>query len=154
MQCSYDADHNHSPCCKKGHSAHWAVISGVVVFERSEESASDVRSVHVGGYPSCGCLEDPFFAAGTRGPPWIVREGPRTYLCREEGDSRGAGEGEIYLAGKQGKSRHLALWPLQQLGSSNANLTELSEQQRTRNFALPDGGVAGGLRNRAILLNL
>ncbi|PSN31244.1 UPF0692 protein [Blattella germanica] len=27
----YDADANHSPCCRRGHKAHWAVISGVIV---------------------------------------------------------------------------------------------------------------------------
>ncbi|KAL0269514.1 UNVERIFIED_CONTAM: hypothetical protein PYX00_007219 [Menopon gallinae] len=154
MLVPYDADRNHAPCCKKGHSAHWAVISGVVVFARSEEPG-DVRSVHVGGYPACRCSEDGFFAAAeTDRPPRIVRDGPRTYLCAEEGDAAAAAEGEIYLAGKQGKSRHLALWSLRELAESNANLTELSEQQKTKNFAVPDGGVAAGLRNQAILLNL
>lgn len=29
--CRYDADYNHGPTLRKGHSAHWAVIHGVVI---------------------------------------------------------------------------------------------------------------------------
>ncbi|XP_023715090.1 UPF0692 protein C19orf54 homolog [Cryptotermes secundus] len=37
----YDADSNHSPCCRRGHKAHWAVISGVIV------SATAQRTCHL-----------------------------------------------------------------------------------------------------------
>ncbi|XP_074786858.1 actin maturation protease [Athene noctua] len=31
----YDEDSNHEPCCRRGHKAHWAVLTGVVLGIRS-----------------------------------------------------------------------------------------------------------------------
>ncbi|XP_063231546.1 actin maturation protease isoform X2 [Bacillus rossius redtenbacheri] len=62
----YDADANHSPCCRRGHKAHWAVVSGILVSQR-----------------------------------------------------------RCHLVARQGKSRHLAVWPYEDLRLSNLNLFEL-----------------------------
>lgn len=35
---SYDADFNHSPCLRKGHTAHWALVCGVIVLEDPGDS--------------------------------------------------------------------------------------------------------------------
>ncbi|KAL0869377.1 hypothetical protein ABMA27_007619 [Loxostege sticticalis] len=34
----YDADFNHSPCLRKGHTAHWALVCGVIVLEDPGDS--------------------------------------------------------------------------------------------------------------------
>lgn len=45
----YDADRNHSPCMKKGHSAHWAIITGILIAEvfESKKQKYDFRNVYV-----------------------------------------------------------------------------------------------------------
>nr|CAD7602331.1 unnamed protein product [Timema genevievae] len=46
---SYDADGNHSPCCRWGHKAHWAIVSGAL---QSQDScyllARQGKSRHLG----------------------------------------------------------------------------------------------------------
>lgn len=46
----YDSDANHSPCLKKGHSAHWALISGIVENSSNEICviAQQGKSKHLG----------------------------------------------------------------------------------------------------------
>ncbi|XP_066998369.2 actin maturation protease [Anabrus simplex] len=95
----YDADANHAPCCRQGHKAHWAVVSGVVSSALPEQMP--------------------------------------------------------HLVARQGKSRHLALWPYDELQRSNENLMELDPGRAVdgRTYVLPPGGVAAGLQGRAILLH-
>lgn len=95
----YDADANHTPCCRRGHKAHWALVVGVII------SALPARS--------------------------------------------------IYLLARQGKSRHLALWSYEDLRISNENLVELDPSRAIdgRSYILPIGGVAAGLKGRALLLH-
>ncbi|XP_014667399.1 PREDICTED: UPF0692 protein C19orf54 homolog isoform X2 [Priapulus caudatus] len=48
----YDSDFNHRPCCKKGHKAHWAVITGVLIIV----SRSDLVMHHFRRDQSQQCL--------------------------------------------------------------------------------------------------
>ncbi|KAJ9598928.1 hypothetical protein L9F63_026534 [Diploptera punctata] len=34
----YDADANDAPCCRRGHKAHWAVVSGVIISATSQHT--------------------------------------------------------------------------------------------------------------------
>ncbi|XP_063831539.1 actin maturation protease [Ostrinia nubilalis] len=34
----YDSDRNHTPCLKNGHTAHWALICGVIILEEPSDS--------------------------------------------------------------------------------------------------------------------
>lgn len=38
MLVPYDCDKNHSPCLKKGHSAHWAIVNGILTRKISKKS--------------------------------------------------------------------------------------------------------------------
>ncbi|KAJ0173810.1 hypothetical protein K1T71_010959 [Dendrolimus kikuchii] len=42
----YDADCNHSPCLKNGHTAHWALICGIIV-SKDRDFDIDPNNVHV-----------------------------------------------------------------------------------------------------------
>ncbi|KAG6442505.1 hypothetical protein O3G_MSEX002401 [Manduca sexta] len=44
----YDADCNHSPCLRNGHTAHWALICGVIIVDDPGDTyESDPRNVYV-----------------------------------------------------------------------------------------------------------
>ncbi|XP_053613718.1 actin maturation protease [Plodia interpunctella] len=43
----YDADFNHSPCLKKGHTAHWALVCGVIICEDPRDTYEDPDNVYV-----------------------------------------------------------------------------------------------------------
>lgn len=60
----------------------------------------------------------------------------------------------LYVYALHGKSRHVALWNLDQLIKSNQNLMELGEERMNdgRSYLLPEGGVRAGLNGLAIAL--
>ncbi|VVC87666.1 UPF0692 protein CG33108 [Leptidea sinapis] len=38
LMIAYDADRNHSPCLRQGHTAHWALVCGLIVVDDVEET--------------------------------------------------------------------------------------------------------------------
>ncbi|CAG9565185.1 unnamed protein product [Danaus chrysippus] len=45
---SYDADFNHAPCLRNGHTAHWALVCGIIIVsEPSDSYISDPNNVYV-----------------------------------------------------------------------------------------------------------
>ena len=60
----------------------------------------------------------------------------------------------IYVYAKQGKSRHTALWSLDSLLSSNANLKEPDPKIAgdPDNWILPSAGITAGLCNQMIFI--
>ncbi|XP_057281305.1 actin maturation protease, partial [Pezoporus wallicus] len=130
----YDEDNNHEPCCRRGHRAHWAVITGVLL---GTPSPAPIPL----GHP------DPDI--------------PNLFHAREEerdqkgGFQWGGGpiEGVLVLA-QQGKSPRPQLWGLGGLHCSNAQLMELSPRRGAdgRRYVVPAGGVKEGLGGKAVLL--
>lgn len=43
----YDADFNHSPCLRNGHTAHWALVCGVIIVKEKDEPFDDPENVYV-----------------------------------------------------------------------------------------------------------
>lgn len=44
----YDADCNHSPCLKNGHTAHWAIVCGIIIVNHpGEDYISDQKNIYV-----------------------------------------------------------------------------------------------------------
>ncbi|XP_059058293.1 actin maturation protease [Achroia grisella] len=43
----YDADFNHSPCLKRGHKAHWALVCGIIIVNDPGENFDDIDNVYV-----------------------------------------------------------------------------------------------------------
>ncbi|XP_061219671.1 actin maturation protease isoform X1 [Neopsephotus bourkii] len=130
----YDEDNNHEPCCRRGHRAHWAVITGVLL------GTPNPAPIPL-GHP------DPDI--------------PNLFHAREEEWDQKGGfqwrggpiEGVLVLA-QQGKSPRPQLWGLGGLHCSNAQLMELSPQRGAdgRRYVVPKGGVREGLGGKAVLL--
>ncbi|XP_005182979.2 actin maturation protease [Musca domestica] len=63
---------------------------------------------------------------------------------------------EFYVIARHGKAKNLAVWSLQSLSDSNANLIEFAQPKGYPDcdFLLPPGGIGGnlGLRERAIIV--
>lgn len=136
----YDADLNHEPCCRNGHKAHWAVLTGVVVVTSRKLDLST------------GFSRDPSL--------------PILFHANTNNDSRAdhchiplmleslVGNEDIYLYAKQGKSCHVGLWNYEALASSNSNLVELCPRRRDspQKFIIPKEGVQGGLCQQLLLI--
>ncbi|KAH8236744.1 hypothetical protein KR026_009796 [Drosophila bipectinata] len=64
---------------------------------------------------------------------------------------------QFYVLARHGKTRNLAVWSLETLSQSNANLVEFAQPKGypDNEFLLPPGGIAGplGLNERSILVN-
>lgn len=126
----YDEDFNHEPCLKKGHRAHWAVLTGVLLGLRCKllqdvyEKDRDIPGLHhlAGG------------AAGASYPEDCVVE--------------------VFLLAKQGKSLKYQLWEYERVHQSNVQLAEFSPKRGDDGTAyiVPDGGVKLGLCGVVILL--
>ncbi|XP_064436847.1 actin maturation protease isoform X3 [Mirounga angustirostris] len=129
---SYDEDFNHEPCQRKGHKAHWAVSTGVLL---------GVRAV-----PGLGYSEDPELPGLFHPVPSMPRQPP---ALPEEGSP-----GAVYLLSKQGKSWHYQLWDYDQVRDSNLQLTDFSPSRAAdgRAYVVPAGGVRAGLCGQALLL--
>ena len=61
----------------------------------------------------------------------------------------------IYFCAKHGKSRHTAVWTLDSLKSSNANLFELdpSKEKQAGNYIVPEEGLSEGLCGRIVVIS-
>lgn len=63
---------------------------------------------------------------------------------------------QFYVIARHGKAKNLAVWSLQSLSDSNANLYEFAQPKGYPDcdFLLPPGGISGnlGLRERAIIV--
>ncbi|XP_062454211.1 actin maturation protease [Rhea pennata] len=126
----YDEDSNHEPCCRRGHKAHWAVVSGALLGLKSPA-------------PSPGCREDSEI-------PGLFHPGPGPPRLPPDEDL-----GEIFLLAKQGKSRRVQLWGYGRLHESNAQLTDFSPRRAGdgKVYVVPAGGVRAGLCGKAVLLH-
>lgn len=128
----YDADCNHEPCCKKGHTAHWAVITGfcIVLNDNKYESLitckKDINLSHLYHWSS-------------------------TSFPFDELDS--LNKNEIFVFARQGKSKRVHIWNFDQLCQSNKNLSEFSIKHIASDFILPKNGIQNELSNNAVLLS-
>ncbi|XP_072704886.1 actin maturation protease [Ciconia boyciana] len=122
----YDEDSNHEPCHRRGHKAHWAVLTGVLLGIRTAALSPSYRQD----------AEIPNLFH----PPSFWGEG--------------SPEGVLVLA-QQGKSPRCQIWDLGGLHGSNAQLGGLSPRRLGggHRYVLPLGGLGAGLRGRAVLLH-
>ncbi|XP_041092298.1 UPF0692 protein C19orf54 homolog isoform X3 [Polyodon spathula] len=123
---SYDEDFNHQPCLKRGHRAHWAVVSGVLL-------GVDPGSL-TGPLQADGTVPGLFYPPCPGQPP--------------------SGSREVCLLAKQGKSLRYQLWGFTEVQNSNAQLEELQPQRESDGtvYVLPEGGVRAGLCGQVLLL--
>ncbi|XP_072885093.1 actin maturation protease isoform X1 [Hemitrygon akajei] len=126
----YDEDFNHEPCLRKGHRAHWAVVSGALLGLR------------------CELLEDVY----EKDP-----DVPGLYYPKGDVSRASYSEDcvvESHLLAKQGKSLKYQLWEYELVHRSNTQLTEFSPKRDNdgTSYVIPEGGVKLGLCGVVILL--
>ncbi|RUS87668.1 hypothetical protein EGW08_004591 [Elysia chlorotica] len=146
----YDADKNHSPCQRRGHKAHWALLTGIVMaFQNSENVPKSVRTAcivdteipylyHWPENPSMSLWEDLMSSAiaslsGKSGPLPCIR---------------------FYVYGHQGKSKHAGLWSLDDLLQSNAQLEEAGPERNIEDYVIPPEGVSVELKSQLLIVKL
>ncbi|KAM3911831.1 actin maturation protease isoform 2-T2 [Leptodactylus fuscus] len=120
----YDEDFNHEPCQRRGHRAHWAVISGVLLGMQNGSFDPD---------PDTPGLFLP----------------PPSPSALDTGHIE-----EIYFIAKQGKSYRYQLWESRGLSRSNSQLSHLDPKRSCDGnvYVLPAGGVQAGLCGKVLLL--
>ncbi|XP_078097828.1 actin maturation protease [Mustelus asterias] len=126
----YDEDFNHEPCLRRGHRAHWAVVSGVLLGLKCR-------------LPKDLYEEDP--------------DTPGFFYRRANMPGSSYPEDcvvETHLLAKQGKSLKYQLWQYEQVHQSNMQLTEFSPKRECDGtvYVVPDGGVGSGLCGVVVLL--
>ncbi|XP_046401991.1 UPF0692 protein C19orf54 homolog [Ischnura elegans] len=129
----YDADFNHSPCKKKGHRAHWAVVVGLIL-----EGTLPVDSQDVSEETKANCIQ----YLPDQGN-FAVKHISKAHACDK-----------VYMVARQGKSLHPAVWKYDDLKDSNENLVEFdpSRANSELDYILPPEGVEGGLKGKALFL--
>ncbi|KAK3093344.1 hypothetical protein FSP39_014291 [Pinctada imbricata] len=116
----YDADRNHEPCLKKGHKAHWALITGFLGL------AKDVNISTMRTLTKDDKLSNLYHSKDCKLDNNMLKS-----LCSD---------GQLYVYGSQGKSRYTAVWSLDSLLKSNSQLHEVEpERMEDRDsYVLPD----------------
>ncbi|XP_059471138.1 actin maturation protease [Neocloeon triangulifer] len=122
----YDSSRNFSPECLKGHKAHWAIITGIII-PISQPSSNPPLPAYKNLPPGPEALQE-----------------VKKYLpvsC-------------LHVLALQGKSRHLSAWPLTDLVTSNENLVQIDPEREASDleYIVPEGGLKQGLCGKALLL--
>ncbi|XP_016978498.2 UPF0692 protein CG33108 [Drosophila rhopaloa] len=101
-----------------------------------------------------GCLLVPYDADVNHAP--CLKSGHRAHWALIVGYLVDT-QDQYYVLARHGKTRNLAVWSLDTLSQSNANLLEFAQPKGypDNDFLLPPGGVSGplGLNERSILVN-
>ncbi|XP_071079323.1 actin maturation protease-like [Haliotis cracherodii] len=130
----YDADKNHYPCLKKGHKAHWALITGffVVLDKALEKTLKDYLPPDP-EVPNLYHCKDP--------RQLVVVQHQIVKSCKI-----------VHVYGHQGKSKYPGIWPLDDLLASNANLREIDPERvkDIQDYVVPGGGIRAGLCGRIV----
>ncbi|XP_013785096.1 UPF0692 protein C19orf54 homolog [Limulus polyphemus] len=128
----YDADGNHEPCCKNGHSAHWGILTGFCFTNHTNQI--DISSFK---------MDDniPKLYHARKGQ--ILVDNLQTLSTSER----------IFVYGHQGKSKYLGVWQYKRLCESNRNLNKVAPKHQVEGqFNLPVGGIEEGLCNKIVVL--
>nr|KAI8746713.1 putative UPF0692 protein C19orf54 isoform X2 [Biomphalaria glabrata] len=135
----YDADKNFSPCNKKGHKSHWALLTGFFAMLEANKVTDQLTSE---------CVRDDEIHNLHYWPHTASQA-----LCEETVQLLQENLESLYVFGHQGKSRYVGLWSLPRLIESNSNLTEAGQMRPSGEYVIPDGDIEQGLRGQMIVIN-
>ena len=131
----YDSDKDHTPYIASGHQAHWCIIVGVVLQANSSEPTVQELLIRTD-------------KDSTNRNHFVLRS--------QENDTVELLERlsieNVYVIARQGKSRHLGFWRLEELRESNENLKELGPRRDPADFVIPKGGLAECLKSKIVIL--
>ncbi|CAL1546094.1 unnamed protein product [Lymnaea stagnalis] len=133
----YDADRNHGPCQKKGHKAHWALLTGFFAAIQITEAPE---------YLTIECEKD------SEIPTLYYWSNLPTKPCSEKIISFIESNKDFYVFGHHGKSKYAGVWSLDDLLLSNDNLMEAGPERNSEEYVMPPGGVEAGLRSQIVVL--
>ncbi|XP_065348275.1 actin maturation protease [Cloeon dipterum] len=121
----YDSARNFSPECLRGHKAHWAIITGIIIPLSEKLCAQPLHN----------------FKSMEPGPAALAEVA--NYLPSNF----------IHVLALQGKSRLLSAWPLLALAASNENLFQFDPEREASDleYIVPEGGLRQGLCGKALL---
>ena len=131
----YDTDNNHEPARKRGHRAHWAAILGYLIVVRQ----SDAMNI-------AGKMDKDF--KYLKHLDRKNKELPKSLLELINKKQHK----QIYVYARQGTSRLLHIWKLEELCLSNNNLTELSPYYSAQNFVIPENDMIQGLCHQFLFI--
>lgn len=130
----YDCDKNHMPCKLRGHKAHWAICVGFALTVCSKEINKFL--------PFCDDKIDYYLIDNAKLMAAHVIDSLTESSTLDN----------AWLFCRHGKSRHVGLWPLQDIVESNGNLLELQPNMNSSNCVIPTGSIREGLCGKAVLL--
>ncbi len=148
--CSYDADGDHSPCLKKGHKAHWALVIGFLA-PRRRVPPGDAPD---GTFPGTKLVtasqvssRDDFRSITSRSHS--VALNIQDFHLESSVDRSG-----VYLVALHGKSQRKALWRYDRLEQSNAQLVEVDPLRCDPALYVlpPDRSLAEHLAARVVVI--
>ncbi|XP_039248941.2 actin maturation protease-like [Styela clava] len=123
----YDTDRNYEPCKRKGHKAHWAILTGFVIGQQKRiQDSSNVE----------------FPVKRITNPEELTNNFEKLPL----------NPSLVYLYAKQGRSARQQLWSLRELSASNANLVEVSPERDLNLFHIPQEGIKETLCSHIVFL--
>lgn len=152
----YDTDKNNEPCLNRGHTAHWALIVGFMIVDYRSSSSSPLIGFSKSSDFDCSCLQldnrdspDQLYWFNSASDHFCGSH--QSALCNFFSNSS---DERIYVFALHGKSKHIAVWSLDQLLASNENLREIGEKRLNDGleYRIPDEGVEDGLRGKMLVL--
>lgn len=167
----YDADKDHAPCQAKGHKAHWCVLVGFALTVKVSSTQESQHSQNVCSSIKDSCLlQNCSIGPRVQGHLLLEEKSKHTFvstltsivsrdtLCQggERSDSQ-LEVASLHVFARHGKSRHLALWSIEELRKSNSNLLEIDPQRvqcGAGEYVIPEpGGIEDGLCGKALIFS-
>lgn len=159
----YDKDRNHAPCCRNGHSAHWALVSGVAGLGKRDSNGVEVLCNACKRFSNADIeTRDLDVDEDTHHLDKITDASSEKSQCSQgvsqqlkqpltEDSARAIlSLNHVYVFANQGKSIHTHLWSLSDLVKSNHQLKEV-DPGLGAGYVLGKG-IASGLCSQAVFL--
>jgi hypothetical protein len=132
----YDADANNEPCNRKGHRAHWAVLTGFCATISAQTLQQKVPALSLDSNESLVDL-------------WPFRHCIQAETIVRMLVDR---QSTLFVMAQQGKSKRCQLFKWSALCDSNQNLVQVDPKRQTDEYLLPEAGFLDQLNNRYIRL--
>lgn len=146
----YDSDSDHRPCHRRGHRAHWCLLSGLVTLV---DHGRLVRAAELenGAFDNSGKVA--IISRGAMAMQPSAAGKAAAELLRHSVFAGDHGGGVFFLVARQSKSRRYFLFDPVTLTESNANLKEVDPGKASSSrYVIPPGGLTKGLSRQAVVL--
>ncbi|XP_036365564.1 UPF0692 protein C19orf54 homolog isoform X3 [Octopus sinensis] len=132
----YDSDKNYQPCLKRGHKAHWSLLTGCFIVLKH----------------SCKPFLQNCFEQDLDEPSLFHTDIDEDHIDPEVRKNLVNNIEEIFVYTMQGKSRRPGIWSLRDLFASNQNLIQVSPVRNNETYVIPPNGIENELCGKIVLL--